>query len=198
MSTMSQFFGSAMLSQQLFTASATWTAPVAGMYQVTAIGGGASGSVGPSEARSGGAGGAVVSLFSFAAGQTLTLTVGAGGASTTNSSGIAGGDTTVTGAGITTMTAGGATAPENIPNINSVGGTASGGNNINAAGGDGVLSAVAVFGGSVSFLSGTLVGVFSATGAGGTLYGGGGQGNVTGSSGAGRAGCVLIEFLIPA
>ncbi len=195
MSTMSQFFGSAILSQQLFTSSATWTAPVAGMYQVTAIGGGASGTTTTtvSGQKSGGAGGAVVSLFSFAAGQSLTLTVGAGGAATGITTGSAGGATSVSGTGITTMTAGGASAASSF--VDSSGGSASGGNNFNLVGQNGSTSGFAVSptGSVVGYQSGTLVGVYSAS-----VYGRGGNGLSSGTTNSGFQGCVLIEFLIPA
>ncbi len=171
MSVLSQFLatggkGNPLYSERPIITSQTWVTPVKGRYLVTAIGGGGSGAANGTAAGCGGAGGFAQSLWDLAAGFSLVLTCGAGGAevTTTNTNGNAGGATTVSGSGLTTLTAnGGAGGVQSY--AGSAGGTASGGNVINVTGGSG-------------FKGGGAVGV----------YGIGYSGNATDFAGAGVGG----------
>ena len=85
MSVLSQFLatggkGNPLYSELVFITSKTWVTPVKGRYLVTAIGGGGSGAENGTTAGSGGAGGLAQSLWDLAAGFSLVLTCGAGGA----------------------------------------------------------------------------------------------------------------------
>jgi hypothetical protein len=131
MSTMSQFFGAGGVPIQYSTnTSGSFTTPVSGKYLITAIGGGGGGSTN-NNGRGGGGGGLAQSLVSLSSGVVLTLTVGAGGAG--SDPGTAGGTTTVTGSGITTLTANGGAG--GASSGSTAGGTASGGNIMNVTGG---------------------------------------------------------------
>ena len=96
-----------------FTATGTWTKPSgAKMVMVEMLGaggGGGKGSYGQSTGGKGGGGGVYVVAYYPAADlpSTMTVTIGAGGtgATTDNSAGAAGGSTTWSGTGITTLTA---------------------------------------------------------------------------------------------
>ena len=85
--------GGGFPEQRAFTTSGSFVAPRIGKYLLTAIGGGAAGTDG---GRGGGAGGFAQKLVSLAAGNVITYTVGAGGAS----NGAAGGNTTLTAPGV--------------------------------------------------------------------------------------------------
>lgn len=121
MSNFSDFFGGGsggIPQQRSFITSGTFTAPVTGKYLLTAIGGGAAGT---SEGRGGGAGGFAQKPVTLAAGDVITFSVGAGGAS----SGATGGTTTLTAPGVS-LSAGGGTS--------TAGGSATGGS-LNTTGG---------------------------------------------------------------
>lgn len=132
MSNLSQFFsgggGSGFYNQRVYQASTTFTVPQDGDYLITAIGGGG-GSENDPNANGSGAGGLAQSLVSLTAGTVLTLTIGAGGLR------VSGGNTTVTGSGLTTLTANGGN--QGTVAAGGAGGTASGGNVMNVTGGDG-------------------------------------------------------------
>ena len=110
--------GGGFPEQRAFTTSGSFTAPRTGKYLLTAIGGGAAGL---NNGRGGGAGGFAQKLVSLAAGDLISLTIGAGGAS----NGASGGTTTLTAPGVSLTANGGTTAS---------GGSASGGD-INVTGG---------------------------------------------------------------
>lgn len=159
MSNLSQFLGSAgkgnpLYNELVFVSSRTWVTPVKGRYLLTAIGAGGSGAYYTS-GSSGGAGGIAQSLVELAAGVTLTLTCGAGGAqvSTQSTLGNTGGTSSISGSGFTTLTAnGGGAGTAVVTTALSAGGTASGGNIMNVTGGQGGKGggAVGVYGESYS------------------------------------------------
>lgn len=128
----------------VFQNSQTWACPVAMEALVYVIGGGGSGALNGSGqsviGTSGGtAGGCAVSKLTLAA-QNYTLTVGAGGEPLANveSNGNAGGSSSMSGTGMTTMTAnGGAGGVRSTATSQAAisGGTATGGNLMNNTGG---------------------------------------------------------------
>jgi hypothetical protein len=134
---------------QFFSISTTYTIPESGKYLISALGGGGSGaaifstSVGGA-AAGGGGGGFAESAVTFAAGAVLTISVGAGGAqrlssvSGTGVSGAVGGNTTVTGTGLSLAANGGTggafATTLSVTAAAGTGGSATGGTT-NAAGG---------------------------------------------------------------
>lgn len=156
MSTLSQFMaagsgGNPLFQERLFITSTTWTTPVKGQYLITGIGGGGGGGRANSNAGSGGAGGLAQSLVKLNAGVTLTITCGAGGiaGATVGTVGGNGGTTTISGSGLTTLTANGGTGGVlDYTSSSSAGGSASGGNIMNVTGGSGKRGggAVGVYG----------------------------------------------------
>jgi hypothetical protein len=134
------FFG----SSESWTPSCTYQA-----YVYVIGGGGAGGAVGNAssnsypQAQGGAAGGCAISFLTLTSGVTYTVTVGAGGGFVSHSSGSNagnnGGNSSLSGSDITTMTAnggdGGAVSTGAISDND--GGTASGGNIANFAGGNG-------------------------------------------------------------
>ena len=134
------FFG----SSESWTPSCTYQA-----YVYVIGGGGAGGAVGNAsnqsypQAQGGAAGGCSISFLTLTSGVTYTITVGAGGDYVSHSSGSNagnnGGNSSISGSDITTMTAnggdGGAVSTSAISDND--GGTASGGNIANFAGGNG-------------------------------------------------------------
>jgi len=132
----------------IFQKSQTWACPAAMEAIVYVIGaGGSGGAIGGNQdqsqnARGGAAGGCAVSRLTLAA-QDYTVTIGSGGddTSTPNAeAGDAGGNSELSGTGITTMTANGGAAggvSSSAQNVTTGGGTASGGNLMNNTGGGG-------------------------------------------------------------
>jgi hypothetical protein len=195
MSTASQFAPRSIRSPALIIpTSRAITIAVAGIYRVSALGGGGSGACGldisnfnPQAAAGGGGGAFVESENFYPAGTVLTFTIAAGGAGVTRSTagitaGNAGGSTTVTASGYPTLTAGGGGGGGVSQTVSTtanggVGGTASGGNVVNTSGGVGGSATV-----------GTVV--HSAAGGGGgagSPYGNGGRGgNATTPNSAGQ------------
>ena len=116
---MSEFFnsggGSTPLWQRQILISGTFTAPFEGNYMVVAIGGGGSGAKANAQrsATGGTAGSVAFKKVKLAAGQNLSIVVGAGGAglygldNNPGAAGNAGGTTTVTGTGIALSAPGG-------------------------------------------------------------------------------------------
>ena len=105
-------FGPKFGRHQLFTASGTFTAQVTGLHTITLVGAGGSGAATRAGryATGGGAGALVVKVLSLVAGNTYTVTIGAGGTAVTQTTtgataGNAGGNTSFSGTGITTLTA---------------------------------------------------------------------------------------------
>ena len=131
-----------------FQESQTWACPVSMEAIVYVIGGGGGGAVNGGyydnqrNSRGGSAGGCAVSRLSLSA-QNYTVTVGAGGEGDRTQSGqngTAGGASSFSGTGITTMTANGGaggTQSTSAQNTTAGGGTATGGNLMNNTGGGG-------------------------------------------------------------
>lgn len=69
---------SGMPHREVFTESGSFTAPTTGLYRITCVGGGGGGSTGSASAGGGGGGFATVTVL-LQAGETVPLTVGAGG-----------------------------------------------------------------------------------------------------------------------
>lgn len=196
------------------TSSGSMMAPRTCIALIWAWGGGASG-FGNTGAQGGGGAGGVFKFFRISKGQTISYTVGAGGAGTTNHlAGNDGGNSTVTLPNGLVLTAGGGKG-------NGTGGTASGGD-LNRPGGAGGLGAAGAtgangaLGGAVDSGAGggggaggftdRTVGMTGGAGSAGAsggpsaagAVGGGGSGSSTissGTSGAGGAGRVLIHFV---
>lgn len=103
----------AIFKERPIWSSGTFVAPVSAMYLVTAIGPGGSGAYAPTgngrAATGGGAGGLAQKKVRLNAGDTLTITIGAGGAAPTvaGTNGNDGGDTTITGTGVSLIGRGG-------------------------------------------------------------------------------------------
>jgi hypothetical protein len=189
---------------QAFTSSGTFTIPAnITNLKVTVVGGGGGGSsdTNPQSGKGGGAGGAAISyLTGLTPGNTLTVTVGAGGSggvfgSATGNNGSA--STVSSGTqSITTITAGGGFGGPPSGNPGS-GGTSSGGT-INITGGGGAAGAggngsgmggSSIFGGGGRGAQGSQNGGNGSTGGGG----GGAQGlDLTGGNGGN--GIVIFEF----
>lgn len=151
MSTLSQFFagGTSFANEMVFISSRTFVTPVKGTYLLTAIGGGGSGGAGNVTSvtsdyysgAGGGAGGFCQSLVKLNAGVTLTLVIGVGAArvSTGNNDGVSGGYSSISGAGITTLTANGGAGGQGgwrsaSTRLGGAGGMSSGGNLLNVTG----------------------------------------------------------------
>ena len=194
--------------QDTILTSGTYTVPVTGKYRITAIGaGGAGGARNTSvnmypAATGGGAGGTCIHEVNLTADQVLTISIGAGGVrGTNNTNGGDGGNTTVTGTGISLAANGGGGGKYNTSGSSTVtlaggaGGTATGGNIANLTGGrggnitsSGIFGALVTGGGGASLKSGAVTrggditlpsasgsasGTYLATGGGGCFFRGG-------------------------
>ena len=136
--------GGSPFPTMVFQESKTWACPVAMEALVFVIGGGGSGAfVGGTSTHQGGGGGAggcAVSKLTLAA-QNYTLTIGSGGTQVTGywqAHGNAGGNTSMSGSGMTTMVGNGGSGgvyTYNATNSGSTGGTATGGTLYNNTGG---------------------------------------------------------------
>lgn len=160
-----------------------------------ASGGGQSGGVSTGRGAGGGGGAYLAKLYSGTMDATLNITIGAGGTAASGVAGNAGGDTTVVGSNLGTLTAGGGHGPTAAgTTAGGSGGTATGGT-VNFSGGDGHASnnLTGVYGGGGSAPRGG-AGAQSNVGAAGTPPGGGGAGenHTGGGSGAGARGEVHI------
>jgi hypothetical protein len=132
----------------IFQKSQTWACPVAMEAIVYVIGaGGSGGAVGghldsTTNARGGAAGGCAVSRLTLAA-QDYTVTIGSGGDDVNSGNSVAGeagGNSELSGTGITTMTSNGGAAggvSTSAQDVTTGGGTASGGSLMNNTGGGG-------------------------------------------------------------
>jgi len=200
------------LHQQVFTSSGTFTIPsgtIAGtVFKVTVVGGGGGG--GNSAAYQGGSGGgaggtAIIWESGWTAGNTIAVTIGAGGAAqaTGGNSTIASGTQTIT----TVTGTGGAGGVSAYGNGGAGGGGTNGTFNISGGGGgsasgvsagSGVGSAgvggSSILGGGGYGANGTgsIVGGPGATNTGG----GGGGGSYGGNGGAGGSGVVIFEWVL--
>jgi hypothetical protein len=202
---------------QVFTSNGTFTIPT-GITAVKIIvigGGGRGGADGtytpsgcglPSQYNSGGGGGAggcaIRYLTGLTPGNTLAVTIGAGGTSTSGgNSTVASGTQTVT----TTTGGGGGVGGSGSPvatyaGEGGAGGTATNGT-INIPGGNGNPGQVtsSIFYGSSTYNYGgnggnSLLGSGGRTGSAGSVYGGGGGGANAGTRGNGAAGIVIFEW----
>ena len=133
--------GGSPFPTMFFQQSITWACPVAMDVLVYVIGAGGSGAADKtagSSANGGGAGGCAVSRLTLAA-QNYTLTIGSGGTNAYTSgyyvNGTAGGNTSMSGSGMTTMTGNGGGAGTYSSNVAVAGGSASGGTLQNNTGG---------------------------------------------------------------
>jgi hypothetical protein len=178
----------------VFTSSGTWTVP-AGVTKclVYCTGGGGSGSKSANFSAAGlvggGAGGTAIKIFTLS-GSSATVTVGAGGADTADtSSGYAGGNSSFVYSS-TTITGNGGDAGVYSGYTGAQGGAATGGD-INITGGCSNASSAAttaarsVIGGSSIWGGGTI--------SGNGPYGSGGSGTQTGTT-AGKSGVVVIYY----
>ncbi len=186
-----------LINVQVITGGVTYT-PTTGTHTIIIelIGGGGGGGGCPATgagqvciAQSGGAGGYARKLFTGIGAGPYTIAIGVGGAGGSNlgTNGQTAGNTTFTGPGAVTVTAGGGngggaggaqTPPQMV--IGAVGGVCTLGD-INVTGQSGTLSiaVAAAAGGAVSGVGGATI-----FGRGGTPIGGAGQGNGSGGSGA--------------
>jgi hypothetical protein len=208
----------AFTNVRFLISSTTFVAPTTGSYRVTAIGGGGSGGVARwsgsdtygSGATGGGAGGLAIRVYNLVAGQSYTCTVGAGGASRNISfpgaiAGLAGGTSSFSGPGITTITAngggGGNAVRDGFSVAGASGGTASGGQTNITGGGSGAVSNIgdierrgATGGGAVGFLGvgyssgSTTASLYSSETTGGAGVGGASGNATTGYSSTGGGG----------
>jgi hypothetical protein len=202
--------------KQVFTTSGTFTIPTsttATAFKWTIAGGGGAGGGGASGVSgAGGGAGATAYVLStgYTAGNTITVTVGAGGTAITGATGNAGTPSSIASGTqtITTVTAhpgtggGGGNSPAGNPA--GVGGTVSNGDADSTDGGDGATgvsnsASEGSVGGSSSFGGGGFGGVGGSNNNGnaGEAWGsggGGGSSNVATIGGAGAAGIVIVEW----
>ena len=186
-------------NMQVFTASGTFTVPAGvSKVKVTLVGGGGgggngSGTNGNRGSGGGGGGGAIKVITGLTPGGTVSVTVGAGGASAT-----AGGTSSF---GAYCSATGGGAGASNAVYVSPNGGVGSGGD-LNFYG-SGAIQATATYNpGGSSFLGGsnyTSNSSVPGNGTAGNLYGGGGGGaycsnTSTYTGGAGGAGVVIVEY----
>ncbi len=188
----SQLTGITRATNTLFTSSGTFDVPVGiTTIYVTASGAGGGGSHTTYTCGGGGGGaGCMKAPVTVTAGQTLTITIGAGGDAGGNN-GAAGGDTTVTGTNVSVTLGGGGGGTSNVqPNGGGSGGSTSGVSNAltSGSGGDG---------GSFQGSGGAAAGVSFLTSNIGSSWGAGGNGYAhpsgAGEAGPGTVGYCLIE-----
>jgi hypothetical protein len=189
---------------QAFTSSGTFTIPTGiTAIKMTIVGGGGNGgaTTGANVAASGGGGGgaAIKFLTGLTPGNTLTVTVGAAGGTSSVASGTQ---------SITTVSATGGANGTTTTSSQGAGGSGGVGSNgdLNIGGGGGGNShyftiSCNLYGfpgaGGASILGGGGAGVATGAGNAGRVYGGGGSGAMYGffaAGGAGAAGVVLIEW----
>ena len=188
--------GGGNISKQIFIAGGTFTAPKAGTYKITVVGGGGAGGGGNNSEYSGGggAGGLAIKYATLTNGETVTVTVGSAGSTssfgtyasaTGGSAGANGDDATV------------------YSGTGGAGGTATGGD-INVPGETGWYSSSACSGRGAHSMFGTGGQVLprnnESDGNSATGYGAGGGGSFSDDSsyhagGAGVAGIVIVEYV---
>ena len=215
MSSLSQLYGqqnTGVLQTLTVTSSQTFTCPCTQLYMITVVGGGGGGAATVNYGRQygGGAGGATQSIVKLTKNPVLSVTLGGGGAGASSyASGSAGGASSISGTGLTTMTAGGGGGgvyTGTTPGTAGAGGVGSGGTVFNLTGPVGTLgqgsngtpgAAIQYFqSGIISNASWYLaVSAIQDVGA-----GTGGKGNQTSNAysvggTAGQAGTVIIQFL---
>lgn len=181
----------------VLTSSGTFVTPSTGKFKVTIVGAGGSGRKAIGGAGGGGGGGTVVKWFQgVTAGTTCTVTIGAGATDGD------GGDSSFSGSGITTLTAGGG-KKEIVGGYGGVGGTGTGGDFIIPGGFGmptvyigGAGTAASMAGGFSTFGPGS-ASVQASNPKNGIGYGSGGSGSQTGGSGVlgyGSDGICVIEY----
>lgn len=156
-----------------FLSSGTFTAPISGYYRVRVLGAGGSGGIDLARTTGGGGGGFAMGLVWLNQGQTVSVTVGKGGV-TTSYSGVAGGASSF-GAHMSATGGAGGVSSDSVTPLGAVGGIGSGGSLINASGG----RSGAIEGGSLVATGGG--------GAGSQLGNGGDSGSVLPGSGSSAA-----------
>ena len=116
--------------RDIITTSGTYTAPVTGWYKITVKGGGGggsrgAGSTGITTGAGGGEGGTTIAYEHMLAGDTATVVIGAGGtgATTNNTAGADGGNSSVTINGNTYIGGGGQGSPFSAPVAGGAGGS---------------------------------------------------------------------------
>lgn len=188
-----------------FTASGTWTAPYDGWAIFTAVGPGGSGAIAQNNgsadrrnATGGGAGGFALKKLYVARGSTYTVTMGAPGAAVTTSTvgivatnGNAGGNTTITGPGLSLTANGGLGGQAGTTGTvaGGTGGTATGGDANVTGGTGGPISATGAF---PAASGGGAVGANGTGYSGGAISGVNTNINATGGGGVGGAGGALV------
>ena len=184
--------------QQLFTSSQSFVVP-GGVTQISAAaigggGGGSGGDGGRGETNNGGGGGGLAyGTFAVTPGETLTITVGAGGTSASGGSGGAGGATSIARGATVLLSGGGGAGGVERSTGTAAGGTSTGtqrtGGGIGGAGGTGGGGGGGTGGGGAGGYSaaGGAGGAITAAGAASTGGGGGGGGGRSGTT-AGNAG----------
>lgn len=197
-------------SKQVFIATGTFTIPAnVTAVKVTVVGGGAAGG-GASVANTGAGGGsggfAQKWLSGLTPGNTLAVTIGAGGTGVSNASGNNGGNSTVASGTqtIATITANGGTGGQASTDpgpgggaLISTGGDINGGGNpglfVNTASGFGGGGGATFLGGAGGYVGSSTLGLAAVANTG---SGGGGSGiGATNVGGAGAAGIVIFEWV---
>jgi hypothetical protein len=188
------------INAQVFTGNGTFTIP-AGVtkLKVTVVGGGgggcSGGGFGQNGTRGGGGGGgtAIKYLTGLTPGNTLAVTVGAGGTANSQPGGDGGDSTVASGTqSITTITGGGGDGGVIDFGYFTAGGLGANGD-LNIRGG-GSLSGGDGVGGSSTMGGGSGVGGTSASAAVGGAYGGGGSSGFNAVGSVGAAGVVIFEW----
>lgn len=183
---------SKLLTTQVFTSSSTWVA-VTDTVKVTVVGGGGGSGAG-GNVCSGGAGGgtAIKTLTGLTIGGTYTVTVGLGGAAIlVAGTGNAGGTSSFSGPGITTVSATGGGGGVSTGNSNAPGNGVNG--DLNIVGTYALPLVVNV--GDYAPGGGSYLGGGGAPGANGVGYGAGGGGVYNTTTGtAGANGVVILEY----
>lgn len=179
----------------VIASSGTWTCPVSIVKaKITIVGGGGSSGTSDTNAASGGAGGGTaIKYLTVTPGVVYTATIGAGGAVVTGSSasGNAGGTSSFSGSGISTITATGGGGGAPIAN-SGLGGSGSGGD-ISIPGG--TSSPLMVNQGGYSFGGASFLSAGGSPNANGVGFGAGSGGVFSASTGkAGASGVVIIEY----
>jgi hypothetical protein len=196
-------------SFQKFTTSGTFTIPAVNAVKVTVVGGGAAGggaSVSNTGAGGGSGGVAYKWLSGLTPGNTLTVTVGAGGTGVSNATGNNGSASTVASGTqtIATITANGGVGGQASTNPGpGSGALISTGGDINGAGAPGIfINTASTFGGAggSTFLGGGAPNVPGSSVGQAAIAntGGGGSGagiGATNAGGAGAAGIVIFEWV---
>jgi len=184
-------------NMQVFTAPGTFTTPATTtQIKITVVGGGASGSSFPGAGATsggGGGGGAAIYVGPVTVSTPYAVTVGTGGASATAlSAGTSGGTSSF---GTLASATGGTGAPSTPNRPGGVGGAGSAGTILFTGGRGGDITPPAPLAAQNGGGGGSLLGQAGVMGPSrdGILYGGGGSGG-PGTSSAGAAGVVIVEY----